>query len=127
MAFVKKLMKPRFTPCNSLNLSLYFVRISITGCMFTSLKVVSMAVVFFASTNRRLTVLRRLLIFSVFSFLLNNSRPGLLPGLVNASSTSSFKILPPIPEGEIFVGFIFLSAMMAEATGVALISGCWFR
>ena len=37
--------------------------------MSTSLKVVSMAVVFFASTNLREIVLRRLLIFSAFHFL----------------------------------------------------------
>ena len=92
------------------------------GCMFTSLKVVSMAVVFFASTRRRLTVFRRLLIFSVFSSRLNNSMPGFFPGCVSASSTSSFKIFPPIPDGLIVDGFNFLSAIIAEATGVAFTS-----
>ena len=62
----------------------------------TVAKVVNMAVVFFASTSRRLTVLRRLLIFSFRSFLLNNSCPAaaFFPGLAKACITSSFIILP---------------------------------
>src|SRR5690606_4741856 len=63
-ALVKKLMKPRPTPCFSLNESLYFLRISITALISTSLKVVSMAVVFLAATSREAIVLRRPDIFS---------------------------------------------------------------
>ena len=63
----EKLMKPRLTPCSSLNLSLYLVRIAMIAVISTSLKVVSMAVVFLASTSRRLMVRRRLLIFSALS------------------------------------------------------------
>ena len=87
--------------------------------MSTSLKVVSMAVVFFASTNLRLIVLRRLLIFSGLLFLPKGAVPGFLPGLANASSTSCLKILPLFPDGVTDDGLIFLSAMIAAATGVA--------
>src|SRR6187402_937439 len=120
-------MKPRPTPCISLNLSLYLFLMSITGCIFTSLKVVSMAVVFFASTNLREIVFRRLLIFSGFSFLENDSVPGLRPGLLKAARTSSFNIFPSGPDGVIFLGSTFLSAIIAAATGEALRSvvGCW--
>src|SRR5690606_38929702 len=124
-ALEKKLMKPRFTPCTSLNLSLYCLRISIIGCMSTSLKVVSIAVVFLASTRRRLMVLRRLDILSARSLRLNNSAPSkaLRPALAIAANTSSFTILPENPEGFIDLGSTFLSAIIAEATGVALTSG----
>src|SRR5688500_612180 len=123
-AFAKKLIKPNPTPCISLNLSLCLLRISMMLLISTSLKVVSIAVVFFASTSRRLMVLRRLLIFSVRPFLLNNSAPAnaFLPGLDNAASTSSFNIFPWKPEGVTVLGSTFLSAMIAEATGVALTS-----
>src|SRR5690606_28806396 len=67
-AFVKKDMNPSPTPCFSLKVSLYFERRSIIGCMFTSLKVVSMAVSFFTLTRRFAIVLRREVIFSRRSF-----------------------------------------------------------
>src|ERR1700739_2839284 len=118
-ALVKKLMKPRFTPCASLNLSLYLARNSMMALISTSLKVVSMAVVFFASTKRRLTVLRRLLIFSGRSLRVKGSVPGLLPGLLMASSTSCLTILPLEPVGTTFLRSGFLSAIIAAATGVA--------
>src|ERR1700757_4060404 len=88
----------------------------------TSLKVVSIAVVFLASTKRRLTVLRRLLIFSGLLLRPNNSTPGFLPGLFSASNTSCFTILPLLPLGVTVLVSIFLSAIIAAATGVALTS-----
>ena len=90
--------------------------------MSTSLKVVNMAVVFFASTSLRETVLRRLLILSLFNSRLNNDFPGVLPGFDSASSTSCFKIFPTVPEGVMEAVSTFLSVMMAAATGVALSS-----
>ena len=51
---------------------------SMIDFMSTSLKVVSMAVVFFAATKCLLTVLRNELIFSRRSFLLNATCDGLL-------------------------------------------------
>src|SRR5689334_1592327 len=80
-----------------------------------------MAVVFLASTSRRLTVLRRLLIFSLRSLRLNNSWPAtaFLPGLANACITSFFMIFPPEPDGVIEDGSTFLSAIIAAATGEA--------
>src|ERR1017187_6693233 len=122
VAFVKKLMKPRFTPCFSLNLSLYCVLNAMIWLISTSLKVVSIAVVFLASTNLRETVLRRLLIFSFFPSRLNIGWPGVLPGLLNASSTSCFNILPPVPEGVMDEASIFLSDIMAAATGLVFTS-----
>src|ERR1700744_4491293 len=89
--------------------------------MSTSLKVVSIAVVFFASTSRREIVFRRLLIFSRRSWRLNRSLPGVRPGWASASSTSFFKIFPPVPDGTMEPASIFLSEMMAAATGVARI------
>ena len=62
IALVKKLMKPRPTPCVSLNLSLYLSRNAITALMSTSLKVVSMAVSFFTLTSRSAIFLRNVLI-----------------------------------------------------------------
>ena len=115
-------MKPRLVSCCFLNTSLYLVRRSIIALISTSLKVVSMAVVFFASTNLLLIVLRRLLIFSGLSSLLNIGWPILLPGFDKASSTSCFNIFPLDPLGVIFFISTFLSAKMAAATGVALMS-----
>src|SRR6187402_3679385 len=68
-ALVKNDMKPKPTPCFSLNLSLYLPRISIIGDISTSLKVVSMAVSFLTATKRLATVLRNDDIFSRFSLL----------------------------------------------------------
>ena len=50
-AFVKKDIKPKPTPCFSLNWSLNLDLKSITGFMSTSLKVVNMAVSFLTATN----------------------------------------------------------------------------
>src|SRR6185436_18790235 len=127
-ALVKKLMKPRFTPCASLNLSLYFVLISMMALISTSLKVVSIAVVFFASTNLLLIVLRNTLIFSGRSLRSNNFEPGFLPGLFKASITSCFTILPLLPVAFNSFTSTFLSAIIAAATGVVLgasaVTGC---
>ena len=64
-ALVKKDMKPRPTPCFSLNWSLNLARMSMIGFMFTSLKVVNMAVSFFTATRRRETVFLKEDIFSL--------------------------------------------------------------
>ena len=111
-------------PCFSLKVSLYFLRISITGPISTSLKVVSMAVVFLASTSLLDTVLRRLLILVAFSSRLNIGLPGVRPGFSNADKTSCFSILPLVPLPVTVDGFTFLSAIMALATGVAFTSDC---
>ena len=63
-AFTKKPMKPSFTPCFFSNRSLYWLRRLISGCMSTSLKVVSMAAVFWASFRRRAMVWRSLVILT---------------------------------------------------------------
>ena len=81
-----------------------------------------MAVVFFASTSLRLMVLRRLLIFSGRSFLLNMAAAGFRPGLFKASNTSCLTILPFSPVALILLLSTFLSAMIAAATGVAFMS-----
>ena len=62
----------------------------------TSLKVVSIAVPFFASTNRFAIVLRRLLIFSLRCSRADKTwfSNGIRPGCSKALSTSSFTILP---------------------------------
>src|ERR1700709_450580 len=91
--------------------------------MSTSLKVVSIAVVFFASTNRRLMVRRRLLIFSGFSSRLNIGTPMARPGFGKAFNTSCFIILPLAPLGVMFDVSTFLSAIIAAATGDAFKSG----
>src|SRR5476651_868940 len=68
-ALVKNDIKPKPTPCFSLNLSLYLARSSIIGAISTSLNVVSMAVSFLTATKRLATVLRNDDIFSRRSFL----------------------------------------------------------
>src|SRR5690554_3578515 len=66
-AFVKKDIKPKPTPNLSLKDSLYLERRSMIGCMFTSLKVVNIAVSFFTVTKRFAIVLRKEVIFSLRS------------------------------------------------------------
>src|SRR6056297_2818917 len=61
-ALAKNDMKPSLTPCFSWNASLYRFRISITGCMLTSLNVVNSAAVCWASTSRAAMVRRSMLI-----------------------------------------------------------------
>src|ERR1700761_4080945 len=68
-ALVKNHMKPKPTPCFSLNLSLYLLRISMIGDISTSLKVVNIAVSFLTATKRLATVLRNDDIFSRRSLL----------------------------------------------------------
>ena len=58
-ALTKKDMKPSFTPCSFSKRSLYFARISITGAMLTSLKVVRMAAVDCDCTRRSAMRARR--------------------------------------------------------------------
>src|SRR5258707_190216 len=58
-AFTKNDMKPSFTPCSFSNLSLYLLRRSITGAMFTSLNVVRMALVCCDSSRRSAIRARR--------------------------------------------------------------------
>ena len=118
-------MKPRLTPCVSLNLSLYCLRISIMRLISTSLKVVSIAVVFFDSTSLRLIVLRRLLIFSLRSLRLYKllTFNAFLPGcsMLPAHHASIFFRCDPV--GFTVAGSTFLSAMIADATGVLYIVG----
>ena len=45
-----------------------------------------------------------------------------MPGLDNAAKTSSFKIFPCGPVAVTVLGSTFLSAIIAEATGLAFIS-----
>ena len=52
-ALTKKLMKPSLTPCSFSNFSWNFLRISITGAMLTSLKVVRMALVLWLAPGAR--------------------------------------------------------------------------
>ena len=61
-AFTKKLMKPILTPCSFSNLSWKRLRISITGAMLTSLKVVRMALVDCDCSRRSAMRARRRLI-----------------------------------------------------------------
>src|SRR6218665_692812 len=61
-AFTKKPMKPIFTPCSLVNASWNFLRICITGAMFTSLNVVRMALVDCDCSRRSATRARRRLI-----------------------------------------------------------------
>src|SRR5204863_284083 len=61
-AFTKKLMKPILTPCSFSNFSWKRLRISITGAMLTSLKVVRIALVACDCSRRSATRARRRLI-----------------------------------------------------------------
>src|SRR5471032_1015629 len=88
-ALVKNDIKPKPTPCFSLNLSLYLQRSSIMGDISTSLKVVSMAVSFLTATKRRATVLRR---FDIFSRL-SPRASGLAAGAVTAGVAGGTAIL----------------------------------
>src|SRR5690606_14098382 len=62
-ALVKKDIRPKDTPCLALDASLNSVLSRFISVRFTSLKVVSIAVVFFASTKRSATFLRSIDIF----------------------------------------------------------------
>ena len=93
-ALVKKDIKPKPTPCFSLNSSLYVFRRSITAFISTSLKVVNIAVSFFTATKRSATFRRNTDIF-----LCSEPRgPGPLPMAVFASKTSSLVMRPSLPE-----------------------------
>src|ERR1700712_4588621 len=110
-ALVKNDIKPKPTPCFSLNFSLYFARNSIIGCISTSLKVVSMAVSFLTVTKRLATVLRNDDIFSRLSVrspgfagadgaagaAAAGFAAGAATGALCAFNASSFVILPPTP------------------------------
>ena len=105
-ALVKKDMNPNPTPCFSLNLSLYLARMSIIGCISTSLKVVSMAVSFLTETKRFATVFLKEDIFSRLSTrepgtetAIGATATGALSAFLEASalSASSLVNLPPTP------------------------------
>mmetsp|Transcript_34789 Transcript_34789/g.88124 ORF Transcript_34789/g.88124 Transcript_34789/m.88124 type:complete len:230 (+) Transcript_34789:1017-1706(+) len=71
-------MKPSFTPCFSRNRSLYWLRISMTDVMSTSLKVDSRAYVFCAPFSRSATRCLRRVIFTRLSGL-GGGAPGTRP------------------------------------------------
>src|SRR5436853_174690 len=75
-ARTKKLMKPSFTPFRFSNSSLYWLRVCITALMSTSLKVVSMAAVFWASLRRRAMVCRGRACFLGFGLELRGGLAG---------------------------------------------------
>ena len=123
-ARVKKLINPKPTSCFSWKLALYLARKSMIGFIFTSLKVVNMAVSFLAATNLLATVLRKLLIFSTLLlrspegllYLLDEEEP--LPPLATmASSTSVLVILPFGPLPFTCAGLIPCSSINSLARG----------
>ena len=88
-------VNPKPTPCFDLKASLYCVRKSKIGCMFTSLNVVNIAVSLFTATKRCATFLRNIDIF-LRSVPLSPST-GLVPILGTAFSASFLVILPAFP------------------------------
>src|SRR6185503_998157 len=137
-ALVKNDMKPRPTPCFSLNLSLYLARSSIIGAISTSLKVVSMAVSFLTATRRLATVFRNDDIFSRRS-VLEPAAAGAVLGastlgvggaafglsltpcgfseVFSAINASSLVILPPTPVPVTACGATPFSAKILAAAG----------
>src|SRR5690606_9705887 len=116
-AKVKKLINPSPTPCFVLKVSLYSFLNSKIGVMFTSLKVVNMAVVFLASTNRSATLRRSI---DILLLLLPLLPPVGVPMEGTALTASSLVTRPslPVPETEEasmpFSARIFLAAGLAE-------------
>src|SRR5690606_32326501 len=110
---------------------LYFERRSIIGCMFTSLKVVSMAVSFFTLTRRFAIVLRREVIFSRRSFRAPATGAGAgaaagfdsaalaVAGAACAFSASSFVIRPSLPVPLMVDGSMPFSLKILAAAGEA--------
>src|SRR5690606_32610025 len=131
-ALVKKDIKPNPTPCFSLKASLYLARRSMIGCIFTSLKVVNIAVSFLTLTKRFAIVLRRDVIFSLRSLrapatgaVAAGSAAGLLSafgaaGFAWAFSASSFVIRPSLPVPLIVEGSIPFSLNILAAAGDAV-------
>src|SRR3990167_7041265 len=84
-ALTKKLMKPILTPCSLVKASWNFLRISITGAMFTSLNVVRMALDDCDCSRRSATRARRRLMGTRCSG--RSPRSGLATGAVTWGST----------------------------------------
>src|SRR5690606_7187637 len=115
-ANVKKLIKPRLTPCLFLNVSLYSSRRVKIGDISTSLNVVNIAVVFFASTNRSATFRRNmdiLLLEDPLFPLVGVPIDGL------AFTASSLVIRPSFPVPVIFEADTFFSGNVFLAAGLA--------
>ena len=115
VALVKKLIKPRPTSCFSLNSSLYFFRSSKIGVIFTSLKVVSIAVWFFTATNLCATFLLKSESFLDSIFLPFTIASTSTFG--SALSASSLVIRPPLPDPETLDADIFFSLNIFAAAG----------
>ena len=110
-------MKPKpKPPCLALKASLYSLRILLIGVMFTSLKVVSIAVSFLAETSLSATLRR-----NIDNFV--RSVPRLPPVGVPIEATavaftaSSLVILPPLPVPVTEAGAIFFSSNIFLAAG----------
>ncbi len=127
-ALVKKPMKPSFTPCFFSNISLYLERRSITAFMSTSLKVVSMAAVCWASLRRRAIVWRRRVILTRSSRLSSSADDGARAAFgvsagcegaprAIASITSPFSTWPRLPEPDTCSADTPFSAIILAADG----------
>ncbi|MNE01342.1 hypothetical protein D3C80_937780 [compost metagenome] len=93
---------------------MYSLRKLLIGVMFTSLKVVNMAVSFLAATNLSATFLR-----NIESFTLSEPRfpPVGVPIDGTAFTASSLVILPPFPVPVIVAGSMFFSSNIFLAAG----------
>src|SRR5690606_41575642 len=124
-ANVKKLMKPKPTPCLFLKVSLYSSLQAKIGDISTSLKVVNIAVVFLASTKRSATLRRNIDILLFVDPLLP---PVGVPMEGTAFTASSLVTLPSFPVPEIaeasmpFSARIFLAAGLAVPVAYVLVS-----
>ncbi len=114
---MKKLINPKPTPCFVLNTSLYSSRKAKIGDISTSLKVVSIAVVFLASTKRSATLRRNIDILLL-------EAPRLPPVGVPIDGTaliaSSLVTRPSFPVPEIDEASIPFSAKIFLAAGLAV-------
>src|SRR5690606_300239 len=115
-ASVKKLIKPKPTPCFVLNVSLCSSRRAKIGDISTSLKVVNMAVVFLASTKRSATLRRSIDILVLLEPLLP---PVGVPIDGTAFTASSLVIRPSFPVPGTVLAFMPFSAKIFLAAGLA--------
>src|SRR6187401_1401313 len=133
-ALAKMDMKPSLIPCFATNCSWYFFLNSMMLLISTSLKVVSIAVLFFAETNLRAIVRRIRVIFSRCSLRLNKAFTGLggtgVTGfsgaegsvlsfdlLITADIASDFVILPSFPVPSTATGSTSPSRKILAAAG----------
>ena len=115
LANVKNDIKPKFTPCFSLNFSLYFFLKSKIADISTSLKVVSIAVSFLTDTSLSATFLLNIESFFLDSDLFESST---LPIAGLPNNTSCFVILPDLPVPFILDMSIFFSSAIFLAAGL---------